>query len=223
MATLYLRPSSDNSVSHNTSGWGANAYSLINEASQDGDSTYIYQDISSTSNSTATSSFVLSGFTDTNIKVTKATLYIVAKETSSSSNDIATINFSASCDGSTNTSGSSNLSTSYVAKSLNCNNIVTNINNSLTSGTIPTVTVSVTTQGRKSSSKNDNFQNRITQIYLQIDYDVIEQTDSGTYININNTIIQVKEIYYKENNSITQIDKNRLLQISQNKRLRFIT
>ena len=76
MATLILRPVSDESLNHSCNS-GSSGYSLISESSADDDSTYIYQKVSSTSSASVTSSFTLGGTMPSGLfKITGATLYV---------------------------------------------------------------------------------------------------------------------------------------------------
>lgn len=76
MATLILRPVSDESLNHSCSS-GSSGYAMISESSSDDDSTYIYQTVSSTSSASVTSSFTLGGTMPSgSFKITGATLYV---------------------------------------------------------------------------------------------------------------------------------------------------
>jgi len=62
MAKGYLRPSADTSLKHSCN-TGSTGYNLLNEVTQDGDSTYIYMNVSGMDGKTnnLTSTFTLSG------------------------------------------------------------------------------------------------------------------------------------------------------------------
>lgn len=190
MATLILRPVSDESLNHSCNS-GTSGYSLISESSADDDSTYIYQTVSSTSSVSVTSSFTLGGTMPSGLfKIIGATLYVRGKSS-------ADYTYSGTYQLSIDSSASSmSLSTSYQTSS---NGVATSlINNTYTSLNFPSLSVTITTAGNKSSSKNSNFQIRITQIYLELEYEEI----------VDNSIIYIKEsgnwnkystVYKKEN------------------------
>lgn len=190
MATLILRPVSDESLNHSCNS-GTSGYSLISESSADDDSTYIYQTVSSTSSASVTSSFTLGGTMPSGLfKIIGATLYVRGKSS-------ADYTYSGTYQLSIDSSASSmSLSTSYQTSS---NGVATSlINNTYTSLNFPSLSVTITTAGEKSSSKNSNFQIRITQIYLELEYEEI----------VDNSIIYIKEsgnwnkystVYKKEN------------------------
>ena len=157
MATLILRPVSDKSLNHSCNS-GSSGYSLISESSADDDSTYIYQTVSSTSSASATSSFTLGGTIPSgSFKITGATLYVRGR---SSANYTYSGTYQLSIDSS---ASSMSLSTSYQTSS-NTGVATSLINNTYTSLNFPSLSVTITTAGKKSSSKNSNFQIRVTQI-----------------------------------------------------------
>ena len=199
MATLTLRPVSDSNVRHSLSS-GSNAYSLINESRQDGDSTYIYQYIQSTQSSTLTSIFNIGGFDSTKIKVTKCTLYVVARSTASAT---ARMQIVVNANGTTTSTGTYSLSSSYTTKSANCESIIDSINSQLTNGQMPSITLTVQTAGAKSSSKDDSFQIRLTQAYLEIEYEIVQDSgeSTGLHIKIDGAYVAVKAVYKKVNGS----------------------
>lgn len=195
MATLILRPVSDASLKHKCSS-GSNGYSMISEASADDDSTYIYQAISGTKSSTAQSSFTLGGTMPSgSFKITGANLYVRAKSTS---NDIHSGTYKLSIDD----SGLGHLialSTSYQTSS-STDVGASLINNTYTSSTFPSLSVIISTTGSKESSKNSNYQIRITQAYLELEYEVVTVEDTSTiYIKENGNWNQYSAVYKKEN------------------------
>ena len=163
MATLILRPVSDESLNHSCNS-GSSGYSLISESSADDDSTYIYQTVSSTSSASVTSSFTLGGTMPSGLfKITGATLYVRGR---SSADHTYSGTYQLSIDSS---ASSMSLSTSYQTSS-NTGVATSLINNIYTSSNFPSLSVTITTAGNKSSSKNSSFQIRVTQIYLEIEY-----------------------------------------------------
>ena len=193
MATLILRPVSDESLKHSCSS-GSNGYSMISEASADDDSTYIYQAISGTKSSTVQSSFTLSGAMPSgSFKITGAKLYVRGRSS-------ADYTYSGTYQLSIDSSASSmSLSTSYQTSS--STGVATSlINNTYTSSNFPSLSVTITTAGKKSSSKNSNFQIRVTQIYLELEYEVVTVEDTSTiYIKEGGNWNQYSAVYKKEN------------------------
>lgn len=195
MATLILRPVSDASLKHSCSS-GSNGYSMISEASADDDSTYIYQAISSTKSSTVESSFILGGTMPSgSFKITGAKLYVRARTTST---DIHAGTYKLSIDDSL-ISPVIALSTSYqTSSSTDIGSSL--INNTYTSSTFPSLSVIISTTGKKDKSKNSNYQIRITQAYLELEYEVVTVEDTSTiYIKENGNWNQYSAVYKKEN------------------------
>lgn len=191
MATLILRPVSDESLNHSCNS-GTSGYSLISESSADDDSTYIYQTVSSTSSVSVTSSFTLGGTMPSGLfKIIGATLYVRGRTS-------ADYTYSGTYQLSIDSSASSmSLSTSYQTSS---NGVATSlINNTYTSLNFPSLSVTITTAGNKSSSKNSNFQIRITQIYLELEYEEIVEDNSIIYIKESGNWNKYSTVYKKEN------------------------
>ena len=195
MATLILRPVSDESLKHKCSS-GSNGYAMISEASADDDSTYIYQAISSTKSSTAESSFTLGGTMPSgSFKITGAKLYVRARATST---DIHSGTYKLSIDDSL-LGHVIALSTSYQTSS-STDVGASLINNIYTSSTFPSISVIISTTGSKEKSKNDNYQIRITQAYLQLEYETVAVEDNPTiYIKESGKWNQYSAVYKKEN------------------------
>ena len=192
MATLILRPVSDESLNHSCSS-GTSGYAMISESSSDDDSTYIYQTVSSTSSASVTSSFTLGGTIPSgSFKITGATLYVRGK---SSANHTYSGTYQLSIDSS---ASSMSLSTSYQTSS--STGVATSlINNTYTSSNFPSLSVTITTTGKKSSSKNSNFQIRVTQIYLELEYEEIIEDNSIIYIKESGNWNRYSTVYKKEN------------------------
>lgn len=192
MATLILRPVSDESLNHSCNS-GSSGYSLISESSADDDSTYIYQTVSSTSSASVTSSFTLGGTMPSGLfKITGATLYVRGR---SSANYTYSGTYQLSIDSS---SSSMSLSTSYQTSS--STGVATSlINNTYTSSNFPSLSVTITTAGNKSSSKNSSFQIRITQIYLEFEYEEIIEDPPAYYVKVDGRWKKVLTAYRKVN------------------------
>lgn len=192
MATLILRPVSDESLNHSCNS-GPSGYSLISESSADDDSTYIYQTVSSTSSASVTSSFTLGGTIPSGpFKITGATLYARGR---SSANYTYSGTYQLSIDSS---ASSMSLSTSYQTSS-NTGVATSLINNIYTSSNFPSLSVTITTAGKKSSSKNSNFQIRVTQIYLELEYEEIVEDPPAYYVKVDGRWRKVLTTYRKVN------------------------
>ena len=192
MATLILRPVSDESLNHSCNP-GPSGYSLISESSADDDSTYIYQTVSSTSSASVTSSFTLGGTIPSGpFKITGATLYARGR---SSANYTYSGTYQLSIDSS---ASSMSLSTSYQTSS-NTGVATSLINNIYTSSNFPSLSVTIVTAGKKSQSKNSNFQIRVTQIYLELEYEEIVEDTPSIYIKESGNWNKYSAVYQKEN------------------------
>ena len=191
MATLILRPVRDESIGHSYSS-GDGGYAMISESSADDDSTYIYQTVSSTSSASVTSSFTLGGTMPSgSFKITGATLYVRGR---SSANYTYSGTYKLSIDSS---ASSMSLSTSYQTSS---SGVATSlINNTYTSSNFPSLSVTITTAGKKSSSKNSNFQIRVTQIYLELEYEEIVEDPPAYYVKVDGRWRKVLTAYRKVN------------------------
>lgn len=189
MATLILRPISDRSLKHSCSS-GSSGYAMISESSADDDSTYVYQTVSSRTSTSETSSFTLGGTMPSGrFKITKATLYVRGRSTGE-------YTYSGTYKLSIDSSASSmSLSTSYQTSS--STGVATSlINNTYTSSNFPSLSVTITTTGKKSSTKDDDFQIRVTQVYLQLEYEEIVE---DIYIKENGNWNKYSTVYKKEN------------------------
>lgn len=173
MATLYLRPTADSSLGHSCSS-GSSGYTLVNEATADDDSTYIYQSISGTSNSSATSVFKVSGSVNSKIKISSLQLQVRAKTTKGESKDTAQLYYNLFFNGVEGSSGSSSITTSYANYGKTYNATDFGFGNTVfDSFDTANLVVHVETDGKKNLSKNDSFQNRVTQVYLLVTYEEV--------------------------------------------------
>ena len=199
MATIILRPVSDISLGHTCSS-GSSGYALINESTADDASTYIYQSISSTSSSSRTSSFKISGSSSKKIKITSAKVVVRACHNTSNSSDTRSLSFKLGIGGKTSSAKTVTLGTSfanttqtYTASDLGIANTVYD------SFDAANINISLTSSGALDRSKNSSFQIRITQVYVEITYDEIVDTGTGLYIKNNNQYSEVKAVYKKIN------------------------
>ena len=189
MATLILRPISDRSLRHHCSS-GSSGYAMISESSADDDSTYVYQTVTGITNSSKESSFTLGGTMPSgSFKITRATLYVRGRSTGGSTHSGT---YKLSIDSS---ASSMSLSTSYQTSS--STGVATSlINNTYTSSNFPSLSVTITTTGKKSSTKDDDFQIRVTQVYLELEYEEVIQ---DIYIKESGNWNKYSAVYKKEN------------------------
>ena len=176
--TLTFIPNADISVKHTKSS-GSNGYSLL--TTNDGDSSYIYQTLSSTSSTSMTSVFTLGvdgQMPEDYIQITAARLYSRARigandETGSYHCYFAAGTTAGGSD--TNASTYESLDSSYSTASSTSASLVEEINGLITRDEFPTLSVKITTTGTKSSGKNaSNGYIRVTQVYLELDYETQE-------------------------------------------------
>jgi hypothetical protein len=162
MATIILRPTADSSRGHSCSS-GSSGYTLINEASADDDSTYIYQSVSSTSTSSITSVFKVSGSVSSKIKISSLQLQVRAKTTKGESKDTAQLYYNLFFNGVEGSSSGGSITTSYAnyGKTYNASDFGFG-DTIFDSFDTANLVVHVETDGKKNASKNDDFQNRIT-------------------------------------------------------------
>lgn len=199
MATLILRPVRDESIGHSYSS-GDVGYAMISESSADDDSTYIYQTVSSTSSASVTSSFTLGGTMPSgSFKITGATLYVRGR---SSADYTYSGTYQLSID---NSASSMSLSTSYQTSS-NTRVATSLINNIYTSSNFPSLSVTITTAGKKSQNKDSSFQIRITQIYLELEYEEIIEDPSAYYVKVDGRWRKVLTAYRKVNGAWEEFD-----------------
>lgn len=199
MATVILRPTADVSLKHSCSS-GSSGYALINEATSDGDSAYIYQTVNSTTSTEAASEFKCSATSAGKFQISSVTLTINAKTTKGDSSDTASIRYTIRVEGRAQSAkGSSTLSTSYgnFTKTASASDLgVAGL--TYDSFDVAYFTVYITTAGAKNKSKNDDFQNRITQVYLTVEYTPVSDTDgTGIYIKQNGAYTQAQAAYKK--------------------------
>ena len=69
-----------------------------------------------------------------------------------------------------------------------------------TNDIFPTISVAITTSGRKSSNKNNDGYIRVTQVYMEIDYETVEE-QSSLYVKENGVWNKYTKIYIKSNNN----------------------
>ena len=172
---------------------------MVNETVADNDSTYIYQTISNTSSESLDSRFVFgsNGSHTGKFTVNSVTFTVTARTTTKHSKDIAHISYwvTGGTQQSDVTKDYTNFSISYSAAELG---IANRVYNSFDEGDFE---ATIETAGLKSADKNDDFQIRVTQLYLTIDYNPL----SSLYIRQNNVWKQCTP-YKKINGVWTQQD-----------------
>ena len=196
MATLTLRPVSDTLLQHTCSS-GSNGYSMISETSSDGDSTYIYQSLTSTTSSSLSSTFSLGKpFSTSKYNVTAARLHFYARDSDNNVTSSASVAFDINGSGAYTVSASS-LSTSYADYNSTNSNFVTAINELLNNGETPTINATLKTTGQKFSGNKSDGYIRVTQIYIELDYEEKVDENVSIYIKENGTWNKYDEVYKK--------------------------
>ena len=188
MAVVNLRPIGDITLEHKCSS-GSNGYTLINEVTCDNDGTYIYQDFTSTSTSTATSSFHLED-SPKNILISNAQICFQRRNTTSNSNKVI---FSVVLKQGNTVLFSDSFSASPTRDYDQNNPHFEDQLSGVTS--LSDLSLEITTSGSKSASKNDDFQIRISQVYVHLVYTEASNTyncaavakDNITAATISNT------------------------------------
>lgn len=199
MATKTLRPVGDSGSIGHTCSSGSSAYLLIDDATADNDSTYIYQTISSTSATSKTTTVTLGSiFDSTNYTITACRLFCVARRTASNTSSVSVI-FKVNGNGEYVVSASS-LSNSYTSYNVASANMVNTINQAMQNGIIPEISAVITTNGAMSSSKDSSSAIRVTQIYLEFDYDESVQASNAIFVKENGVWKQYNQVYKKVNN-----------------------
>lgn len=174
MATkiTYIRPSSDVSVGHSLQGLTTAAACMAEETADD-DSTYITQSVTSTTASTVTTTINMSGTfsigSARDFVVDKVTLCIRARKTSSTSGIVsggAKSSGTAECTiNGTTSSGSISIGNNYALSEINVDT------SSFTTAGEYSFPVKISTTGAMGTgSKDIEYEIRVTQAYLKIEY-----------------------------------------------------
>lgn len=210
--TITLRPSQDIDVEHSTSR-GSNAYSMIADTVADDDSTYIYSTLSSGnwggSNVTDESTFILSGsIPQGNIHVTEVRMYSRARIGNNDESGSYTCYFAVGGNGgdSSDAATNANLTSSYQTHTSTSDSLVQEINDALSSGSFPQMSVRVHTNGSAASGmKAEDGYIRVTQVYMEIDYEEVEES-SHIYIKENGRWVEYSKVFIKRNNAWVEQD-----------------
>lgn len=169
--TVILRPSSDGSVAHSKSS-GSSGYLLVNESTSDGDASYIYQSLGSTSTATQSSTFNFAHSIPNGARITSVVMHVNARnagngETSSFTGSVSVAGVSYA------TFASTSLSSSYTDRSASA----------AVNASVGAITATLTSSGHMSSSKGASAGYiRITQIYLEVTYEKSELPDFSVSI-----------------------------------------
>lgn len=197
MATITLRPTADSSLGHSCSS-GSSGYMLINEASADDDSTYIYQSVSNNSSGSSTSQFKASGSIDTKIKISSIELLVRAKTTKSNTADTAQLYYNLYFNGIEGISNGGDITTSYANYSKTYNAADFGLGDTVFDNfDTANLVVHIQTAGDKAKNKHDDFQNRVTQVYLLVTYEPV--IEKSIYVKQNGSWVQCSNVYKKVN------------------------
>ena len=168
-----FRPVRDTSVQHQLYG-ASTAWEALDDIEADNNSTYIFQPVNTdTTGQTVTTAIVLSGSiesTATKIRIDSATLHIRTYNTSATfgvggSGSVKT-NVTYEIEGKTG-SGTASSSTTWTDRTISVD--VSLFNNRIGAYEIPVTLATTGTRG--TSSKSQDFEGRITQVYLEVTYD----------------------------------------------------
>lgn len=210
-----IRPASDNSLAHDCSS-GSSGYAMIDDEAHDSDLTYISATYSN-SGGTTESVFALSvpSITDKDYTVTNVTMHMVARRTGTLNNLSCNCYFEVgNYTGTKNTSMAiqvSSLSTSYADKTATSSTMVDKINEYVfANGSFPTIYAHVVTGGTSNSSKN-SYAIRITQIYVEVTYQipsVLKVKDNGSYVTVQKAYKKVSGHWVEQTDLSTVFDTN---------------
>lgn len=196
MPTVILRPSSDISVEHDKS-TGSNGYSLINESTADGDSTYISAKNNGNSYSTDTSKFVVSGaIPSTAVRITGISVTINARHDGDSANNgyakVCSKITMANGSGLSQTSSEQNVTTSYANYSFAFSTATLGLANTDVPSLDNLFNIELITKSKPKSTSYKNYSVRITQAYVTVTY---EESSTPVYdcaaVNVDNTTVSV--------------------------------
>lgn len=195
--TIIYRPIADTTLGH-TPNAGSDGYPLLSESTADNDSTYISQSISSTTSASVTSEFTCQqGIAiPMNGIVVAARVHIIGEKTQSSIT--ATLSASVNIGGTKTEIITDNaLTTSYSDSTAGVSGL------QMPAGVV--CRVSITTKGNTNQIAKTSGEIRITQIYVEVDFEI---PSTGLYFKQNNTYKEAQNIYKKINSEWIAVDKN---------------
>lgn len=208
MATLILRPSSDISVGHDKS-TGSNGYSLINESTADGDSTYIAGKNSGNSYKSHTSNFVVSGTNPSGaFRITGISVTLNARHDGDSANNgYAKVNAQVTMrngSGLSQKSSEQNVTTSYANYTFTFSPSTLGIANVDLATINDLFSLEVITNSKPKSTSYKNYNVRVTQAYITITY---EESSTPVYtcaaVNVENTLVSVSKAVVLQGEQVT--------------------
>lgn len=221
--TIVLRPSSDITMNHEASesgGWwgsSADGWEMISEEQADDNSTYIYMTVDSTEQGNSPGNITESVFllnTESlpqgEYQITEARLFSRSCKSRNGEEATCTCYFAVGNQGG-NSAGAAtdnqNLTSSYATNGETSASLVEDINSELQSGSFPQLSVTVETTGSKAETKDNDGYVRVTQIYLELDYETIEEEQSteSLYIKQNDSWVEYAKAYRKANGRWTEI------------------
>ena len=200
-----FRPVRDTSIQHQLYG-ASTAWEALDDISADDDSTYIFQPVNTTTTGqTVTTAIVLSGSIESTapkIRIDSATLHIRTYHTSATSgvggSGSVKTNVTYEIEGTTG-SGTASSSTTWTDRTISVD--VSLFNNRIGAYEIPVTLATTGTRG--TSGKSQDFEGRITQVYLEVTYDNYYDI---TTIQCGTGSIQPSSVEVKEGDSYDSIN-----------------
>ena len=200
-----FRPVRDTSIQHQLYG-ASTAWEALDDISADDDSTYIFQPVNTTTTGqTVTTAIVLSGSIESaapKIRIDSATLHIRTYHTSATSgvggSGSVKTDVTYEIEGATG-SGTASSSTTWTDRTISVD--VSLFNNRIGAYEIPVTLATTGTRG--TSGKSQDFEGRITQVYLEVTYDNYYDV---TTIQCGTGSIQPSSVEVKEGDSYDSIN-----------------
>ncbi len=199
MGTLILRATGTVSSSHTKYPSGSAAHNCVNEVNSDGDSTYLQQSVSSTTNTSMDSRLIFSGkLPSKNCNITGVKVYAVAKTstTSLANRRVNYILHGVNGVEETSVNIKYDLTASYVSYNKSIDEAVNGIQELIQNDGTITLEATVRTVGQKGSGKNaSNGTLRVTQFYFVIEY---EEVINNLLIKVNGKYESISRMFVKE-------------------------
>lgn len=198
--TIILRPIGFISEMHAPYPSGTPTYVAISDEVSDGDSTYIYKTYTNTGGSHNSIFRFYGEIPSVEYTITSATLHMTARITGKLSNLVCNCYFAIDDYNNAGSDSSmmvdcSSVGTSYTEKTAQSSTMVTAINEYIqTNGSFPYIYGKVNTGGTTSKSKY-RYDVRVTQIYLEIGYETVN--NNQLTVKQNGVYVPVKDVYKK--------------------------